>query len=84
MASKNLPTFELPTFTENAAGWGPGSLSSNKAILSEWDGLPYQAFNKADRIGRVVDWIGGDRLYGKKSEQRMSFLCSSNYIRFFK
>jgi hypothetical protein len=51
----------------NEEGWGPSAVKDNPA-LREFIGLPYQQFNKCDRIGRIVDWLGVDRY--KKSEMR--------------
>ena len=63
----NLPSFDLPECLVNTDGWGPGSVKES-AVLTPFDGLPYQPFNKCDRIGRIVDWLGVDRY--KKSEMR--------------
>ncbi len=54
-AEEDRPPFVLPDILENASGWGPvGS-------LDKFRNLPYQQFNKADKIGKVADWIGLDR-----------------------
>lgn len=64
----SLPKFELPEcLINNAEGWGPPPVKDNP-VLQQFDGLPYQQFNKCDRIGRIVDWLGVDRY--KKSEMR--------------
>ncbi|KAL3072606.1 hypothetical protein niasHS_017580 [Heterodera schachtii] len=64
----SLPQFDLPECVSNSNGWGPGSVSDSQ-VLSEFVGLPYQHFNKCDRIGRIVDWLGVDRFF-KKGETR--------------
>lgn len=44
--------FELPDIFENPDGWGPSS------IPEKFVDMPYQAFSKTDRIGKVADWTG--------------------------
>lgn len=46
------PRFELPDITGNRTGWGPSG------TLDRFQNLPYQQFNKTDKIGKVADWIG--------------------------
>ena len=77
----NLPSFNLPDFTANVAGWGPREASTENGILSEFDGLPYQQFNKADRVGRIVDWLGVDRYY-KKSDTRKNLVLYTTRLAF--
>ncbi|KAI1730261.1 eukaryotic translation initiation factor 3 subunit 7 (eIF-3) domain-containing protein [Ditylenchus destructor] len=67
MTSNSLPAFDLPTFPANPNGWGPNP--ANSKITEEFDGLPFQQFNKCDRIGRIVDWLGVERYY-KKGDTR--------------
>ncbi|CAK5076317.1 unnamed protein product [Meloidogyne enterolobii] len=65
--SSSLPLFDLTECLANSDGWGPGPVKES-AVLAPFEGLPYQPFNKCDRIGRIVDWLGVDRY--KKSEMR--------------
>uniref|UniRef100_A0AC34Q1V7 Eukaryotic translation initiation factor 3 subunit D n=1 Tax=Panagrolaimus sp. JU765 TaxID=591449 RepID=A0AC34Q1V7_9BILA len=60
-----LPLFQLPNVQDNSGGWGPSSIGTGP--FNEFKDLPFQQYNKCDRVGRVVDWLGGDRLY-KKAE----------------
>uniref|UniRef100_A0A915Q339 Eukaryotic translation initiation factor 3 subunit D n=1 Tax=Setaria digitata TaxID=48799 RepID=A0A915Q339_9BILA len=46
------PLFDLPEVFDNRSGWGP------VGTLGRFQNLPYQQFNKADKIGKVADWIG--------------------------
>lgn len=46
------PLFDLPEVFDNRSGWGP------IGTLDKFQNLPYQQFNKADKIGKVADWIG--------------------------
>ncbi|KAI3420443.1 hypothetical protein GPALN_003740 [Globodera pallida] len=64
----SLPQFDLPECVSNPTGWGPSAVKDSPA-LAEFIGLPYQHFNKCDRVGRIVDWLGVDRFY-KKGETR--------------
>jgi len=63
-----LPPFNLPHIQENASGWGPSN-TGNDGSLDKYQSPVFQLFNKCDRIGRIVDWLGVDRYY-KKSETR--------------
>lgn len=49
---QNQPLFDLPEVFDNRGGWGP------VGMLDKFQNLPYQQFNKADKIGKVADWIG--------------------------
>ncbi|MFH4973501.1 hypothetical protein AB6A40_000210 [Gnathostoma spinigerum] len=52
MTEDSLPAFDLPEVLVNPSGWGPvGSIDTYRD-------LPYQQFNKSDKIGKVADWIG--------------------------
>lgn len=62
----SLPTFNLPNIQENSNGWGP-SFIANEGLL---DKNIFQQYNKCDRVGRIVDWVGVDRFY-KKSDTSM-------------
>ncbi|VDN60024.1 unnamed protein product [Dracunculus medinensis] len=42
----------LLEIAENRNGWGPVT------GLEKFQSLPYQQFNKADKIGKVADWMG--------------------------
>lgn len=66
----NLPSFDLPDLVVNSTGWGP--TSANIQNLQQFEGLPFQIYNKCDRIGRIVDWLGVERFY-KKNEIRKFF-----------
>lgn len=46
------PSFSLLEIAENRNGWGPVT------GLEKFQSLPYQQFNKADKIGKVADWMG--------------------------
>ncbi|CAB3402872.1 unnamed protein product [Caenorhabditis bovis] len=59
----SLPKFELLSVADNETGWGP--LPVNGAA----EAVPFQQYNKADRIGRVADWIGVDRFYRRGNER---------------
>uniref|UniRef100_A0A0M3JXP7 Eukaryotic translation initiation factor 3 subunit D n=1 Tax=Anisakis simplex TaxID=6269 RepID=A0A0M3JXP7_ANISI len=52
MEGNSRPLFDLPEVLDNASGWGP------VGTLVKYQDLPYQQFNKADKIGKVADWIG--------------------------
>ncbi|VDM38565.1 unnamed protein product [Toxocara canis] len=52
MAGSRHPLFDLPEVLDNPSGWGP------VGTLEQYQDLPYQQFNKADKIGKVADWIG--------------------------
>lgn len=62
--SEPKPRFIAPKIQENPNGWGPSGLPKN------FQNLPFQFFNKSDRIGRVADWTGqtyrDDRRFGSK------------------
>ncbi len=60
-----LPVLELKSV---GSGWGPTIIEDGKGVLADFQGLPFQQYNKCDRVGRVVDWLGGDRY--KKGDAR--------------
>ncbi|CAP27081.1 Protein CBR-EIF-3.D [Caenorhabditis briggsae] len=64
MATTELPKFELLSLADNTSGWGPLTTSSSSV-----EPVPFQQFNKADRIGRVADWIGVDRFFRRGNER---------------
>jgi translation initiation factor 3 subunit D len=77
----SLPVFDLPTVRENSAGWGPtatavtnpsssAATAAVAAVIDEFKDLPFQQYNKCDRIGRVVDWLGDSRYYKKAESAR--------------
>lgn len=76
----SLPLFDLPTVRENSAGWGPtaaavttpssSATAAVAAVIDEFKDLPFQQYNKCDRIGRVVDWLGDSRYYKKAESAR--------------
>ena len=51
-SSDGLSTVKFvgPDIEPNATGWGP------VGHLEQFQGLPYQSFNKSDRIGKIADW----------------------------
>lgn len=51
-----LAKFDLDDLPAHTAGWGPAPLVGD-------DHVTFQQFNKADRIGRVADWLGVDRFF---------------------
>ncbi|GMT16915.1 hypothetical protein PFISCL1PPCAC_8212, partial [Pristionchus fissidentatus] len=61
-----LAIFDLDDLPAQTAGWGPAPLSGD-------DKVTFQQFNKADRIGRVADWLGVDRFFrrGERYNERM-------------
>ncbi|KAK6732456.1 hypothetical protein RB195_016689 [Necator americanus] len=60
-----LPKFEFCEIAANPNGWGP--LGSPPALDTS---IPFQQYNKADRIGRVADWIGVDRFFYRRGNER--------------
>jgi hypothetical protein len=56
----DAPSFVLPQIQQNLTGWGPQS-SDSESPLARFVGMPFQTFNKCDRIGRIYDWSGVDR-----------------------
>ncbi|CAB3411586.1 unnamed protein product [Caenorhabditis bovis] len=60
--SMPLPKFELLNITDNAEGWGPPPSTTS-------DNEVFQQFNKGDRIGRVADWLGVDRMYRRGNDR---------------
>ncbi|CAD6198944.1 unnamed protein product [Caenorhabditis auriculariae] len=59
-----MPKFELIGIEANKNGWGPVSTGASTDSV-----VPFQQFNKADRIGRVADWIGIDRFYRRVNDR---------------
>ncbi|CAI4221758.1 unnamed protein product [Auanema sp. JU1783] len=59
-----LPVFDLQEIPDNKTGWGPISVP----VGVDTSG-PFQQFNKADRIGRVADWIGVDRFFRRGNDR---------------
>uniref|UniRef100_A0A915ES22 Eukaryotic translation initiation factor 3 subunit p66 n=1 Tax=Ditylenchus dipsaci TaxID=166011 RepID=A0A915ES22_9BILA len=47
-----------------------GPNPANNKITEQFDGVPFQQYNKCDRIGRIVDWLGVERPYYKQKETR--------------
>jgi hypothetical protein len=66
-----LPPFNLPHIQENASGWGPSNIGSDGS-LDKYQSPVFQLFNKCDRIGRIVDWLGVDRYYKKSETSKFS------------
>ena len=57
----DAPDFQLPPLPAHAHNtWGPPS-AAHDAPLTRFVQMPFQTFNKTDRIGRIVDWLGGER-----------------------
>ena len=71
-----LPTLEILDLLEiNETGWGPRTPEATDGIV---DGVPFQQYNKADRVGRVADWLGGDRFYRRGNERYFFFFTLQN------
>lgn len=65
-----IPNFDLPLIQENANGWGP-PVSDADSPSTRFIGMPFQTFNKCDRVGRIVDWLGIDRYKKERYNERM-------------
>lgn len=72
-----LPKLELSNLIVNSTGWGPTLAHGH--VVESYQGLPFQQFNKCDRIGRIVDWLGVERFY-KKGDTRKYFLNESDFL----
>ena len=77
----SLPEFNLPDCLVNKEGWGPNPVKDSP-VLNEFEGLPYQHFNKCDRIGRIVDWLGVDRYKKSEMRKRPELFERFNFIKF--
>jgi len=66
----SLPSFALPNVVDNSGGWGPTTTIVSGAPLEEFKDLPFQQYNKCDRVGRVVDWLGDNRYFKKPDSAR--------------
>ncbi|TMS34611.1 hypothetical protein L596_002165 [Steinernema carpocapsae] len=58
-----LPEIEISPLPKNSGGWGPlpdGNDTKKDNLLTS---MPFQEFNKCDRVGRAADWLGTDRYY---------------------
>uniref|UniRef100_A0A914VR58 Eukaryotic translation initiation factor 3 subunit D n=1 Tax=Plectus sambesii TaxID=2011161 RepID=A0A914VR58_9BILA len=66
--------FDLPDVTENSNGWGP------TGMLDRFRNLPYQQFNKADKVGKVADWIGLDRYQDRYRRDRYGAQYTSGAV----
>lgn len=47
-----MANFSPLEIQENENGWGPCS------IPEQFQNMPYQPFNKSDKLGKVADWTG--------------------------
>ena len=47
-----MATFSPLEIPENSDGWGPCS------VPEQFKNMPYQPFNKSDKLGKVADWTG--------------------------
>jgi len=47
-----MAKFVAPVIQDNPNGWGP------VGVPSKFQNMPYQAFSKGDRLGKVADWNG--------------------------
>lgn len=54
-------SFDLPPLVANTTGWGPPSGTQAELLPSSLKDLPYQPFNKSDRINRAADWTANVR-----------------------
>ncbi|KAK0394643.1 hypothetical protein QR680_000853 [Steinernema hermaphroditum] len=59
-----LPKIQIDSIAKNNGGWGPTGATKSELF----EDMPFQQFNKCDRIGRVADWLGVDRF--KRSDGR--------------
>uniref|UniRef100_A0A915D6T5 Eukaryotic translation initiation factor 3 subunit p66 n=1 Tax=Ditylenchus dipsaci TaxID=166011 RepID=A0A915D6T5_9BILA len=66
--SSELPEFTYSSFVGNPTGWGP--TTNNRVELEKLEGLPYQPYNRCDKIGRIVDWIGGIKKADNRYNER--------------
>ena len=57
--------FSLPSVENNTKGWGP---TSTPSLLTE---APYAPFQKADKLGRVSDWLDSGKRGYYKNNNRM-------------
>lgn len=69
MANNQL--FTLPELQQNSNGWGPASPDVTE-VMKSFVNMPFQLYNKCDRVGRVVDWLGVERY--KKNDTRKYFI----------
>lgn len=63
--------FCAPKIQENVDGWGP------RCVPEQFQTLPFQPFNKADKIGKVADWTGTiytERRFGRDGKNIVYFL----------
>ncbi|KAI6195853.1 Eukaryotic translation initiation factor 3 subunit D [Aphelenchoides besseyi] len=73
--NEEAPIFSLPTIHANPTGWGPAP-TDVESPLTRFVGMPFQIYNKCDRVGRIVDWLGVDRY--KKTERYNERLYGSS------
>jgi translation initiation factor 3 subunit D len=76
--------FHPPLIVDNPEGWGPCGEPE------QFEGLPFQPFSKADKIGKVADWTGTlytDRRYGgrwgQQYNQMQGGLTSANQYAYY-
>ena len=51
MSGESKPSFVLPPLQDNPSGWGP------VGVPDYFNGIPYQPFSKADKIGLVCSLL---------------------------
>uniref|UniRef100_A0A0N4ZRC7 Eukaryotic translation initiation factor 3 subunit p66 n=1 Tax=Parastrongyloides trichosuri TaxID=131310 RepID=A0A0N4ZRC7_PARTI len=74
----SLPKLELLNISENLEGWGP-NIEQKHDPMEQFRDLPFQSFNRCERIGRISDWIGVEkffqrnRAYGNKDNSASQF-----------
>uniref|UniRef100_A0A0K0FNL1 Eukaryotic translation initiation factor 3 subunit p66 n=1 Tax=Strongyloides venezuelensis TaxID=75913 RepID=A0A0K0FNL1_STRVS len=74
----SLPKLDLLNISENSEGWGP-SCEQKHDPMEQFKDLPFQSFNRCEKIGRISDWIGVEkffqrnRAYGNKDNAASQF-----------
>lgn len=68
------PQFIAPDIQDNPDGWGP------VGVLEQFKKLPFQPFNKADKIGKVADWTGSLAYQDRRFQTRYTQQYSSGPV----
>lgn len=65
-AANNAPSLSLPPIIDRPSGWGPHIIPQSLVDI------PYTPFSKADKLGKVADWInpGGRDGYDDRRDRR--------------
>lgn len=72
-----MAEFSALEIQENPFGWGPCS------VPDQFQNMPYQPFNKSDKLGKVADWTGStyqDRKLAHKYSSHFSAGAQYAYI----